>query len=193
MYCLRHASVRLASSGNPCRNGPKVCTASVFKNCRAELPQGCACGLTYAEGGARSGRYERRNSSLTEIWASGGPEILKEILRTAILDWLRHGFISPLNRHLKGAANFDEWPADISSTAELPSGPFWIRIGRKLHWTMPSTNTLESRSRQRTYRRLGVGFGFMHGRREPAGGCDNVSRLASCWKMCQEFSEYPMF
>jgi hypothetical protein len=98
---------------------------------------------------------------------------------------------------LNGAANFDECP-EISSMPELPIGPFWIKIGRKLHWMMPSANTPDSKQRQTTYRRDGVRFEFITefisefiweficGPREAAGGCDNVSRLASCEKTCQE-------
>ncbi len=51
-------------------------------------------------------------------------EILEVILRIAILDCARHGLCPSPNRHLNGAANFDEWPADISKAAELPIGPF---------------------------------------------------------------------
>src|ERR1700719_330386 len=61
-------------------------------------------------------------------------------------------------------------------------------MGRKLHCTMPRTNTPDNKSKQARYRRLGVRFGFICGLRLLGGGCANLSRLTSCEKTCQEFN-----
>jgi hypothetical protein len=53
---------------------------------------------------------------------------------------------------------------------------------------MPRTKIPDKRRMQATYRLLGVRSGFIVGLRICGGGYANLSRLASCEKMCQEFS-----
>jgi hypothetical protein len=48
---------------------------------------------------------------------------------------------------LNGAANFEEWPADISRTDVLEIGPFGINMVRKLQWKMTRTKTPDNRRR----------------------------------------------
>jgi hypothetical protein len=118
---------------------------------------------------------------------SVGCGFLIAILGTLALNRTRHGLNASPNKHLKGAANFEEWLADISRATELATGPFWISIGRKLHCTIPSTKMPDSRSRQATVRRFVERSGFMGGFHVLCGSLTTMSRLALYEKMRQEF------
>ncbi len=142
-------------------------------------------------GGARSWHWEKKRSCHLGIGSSVRRKKLEVKAGAEILDMERYGFGESPEKYLKGAANFDVWLLE-SSKSVLPGGCApWTRRGRKLHWTMPKTNTADNR-RQNTRQRFEPIFRFIGASTEPIESCDTVLRLAPREKQCQQWHRFRM-
>lgn len=113
------------------------------------------------------------------------------IPNSKILDSGKYGLSESPNKHLKGAANFDVWLLESSKSVLPGGGAPWTKRGRKLHWTMPKTNTADNR-RQNTRQRFEPVFRFIRRPTEPNESCGTVLRLAPREKGCQQSHPFRM-
>lgn len=137
-------------------------------------------------GGARSWRREKKRSCQLGIGSSVRWKKFEVIPSSKVLDSGKYGSRESPNKYLKGAANFDVWLLESSKSVLPGGGAPWTRRGRKLHWTMPKTNTADNR-RQNTRQRTVPVFRFIRRPTEPNESCGTVSRLSPRGKECQQW------